>query len=275
LLAISLAVSNIARQRSPLIAPGDPLTARDSFQHVPLSRARLRQRLVLVTGASRGIGRTLSYKLLDAGSRVIGIGRDFSQWALPRTGFAAIEADLSDLDRLVPLLAEIAREHPDLEAVVSNAGAGRFGHLEQLSPRQVRESLDINLTQHILVARAFLPLLKRRQSSDLIFMGSDSALSGGIKGAVYVACKSALRGLARSLRQECAASGVRVGIVNPGMVRTGFFDDLNFRPGEAPENAIDAEAVADLILAMLDAPPGTVVDEVNLSPLKKVIRFGD
>jgi hypothetical protein len=59
------------------------------------------------------------------------------------------------------------------------------------------------------------------------------------------------------------------------MVRTGFFDDLNFRPGEAPENAIEAEAVADLILAMLDAPPGTVVDEVNLSPLKKVIRFGD
>jgi len=240
---------------------------------VSRSRGEPRHNLVLVTGASRGIGRALSLRLLDAGIRVIGIGREFSQWALPRRHFKAVEADLADLDALVPLLSEIARDNPALDAVVSNAGAGRFGHLEQFSPRQVRESLDINLTQHILVARAFLPLLKRRESADLIFMGSEAALSGGVKGAVYSACKSALRTLARSLRQECAASGVRVGIVNPGMVRTGFFDDLDFCPAEAPENAIAPEAVADLVIAMLCAPPGTVVDEVNLTPLKKVIRF--
>jgi 3-hydroxy acid dehydrogenase/malonic semialdehyde reductase len=233
------------------------------------------QRLVLITGASRGIGRALALRLLEGGGRVVGIGRDFSQWALPRAGLEAVEADLGDLDALVPLLSEIARTHPELDAVLSNAGAGSFGHLEQLSPRQIRESLDINLTQHILVARAFLPLLKRRGRGDLIFMGSETALAGGIKGSVYSACKSALRGLARSLRQECAASGVRVGIVNPAMVRTGFFDGLHFRPGEAPENAIEPETVADLIIAMLNAPPGTVVDEVNLSPLKKVIRFGN
>lgn len=231
-----------------------------------------RERSVLITGASRGIGRALSLKLLDAGNRVIGIGRDFSQWALPRNGFEAFTADLADLDALPELLSGIARSRGELDAVVSNAGAGRFGHLEQFSPRQIRSCVDINLTQHILVARAFLPLLKRHGSADLIFMGSETALSGGVKGSIYSACKSALRALARSLRQECAASGVRVGIVNPGMVRTGFFDGLHFGPGEATENAIAPEDVADLILAMLGAPPGTVVDEVNLSPLKKVIR---
>jgi 3-hydroxy acid dehydrogenase/malonic semialdehyde reductase len=240
---------------------------------MPPSRGDLHQRLVLITGASRGMGRALSLRLLDAGSRVIGIGRDFSQWQLPRPGFDALEVDLADLEAVVPLLSQIARKNPELDAVISNAGAGRFGHLEQLSPRQVRESLDINLTQHILVARAFLPLLKRRESADLIFMGSEAALSGGVRGSVYSACKSALRALARSLRQECATSGVRVGIVNPGMVRTGFFDELDFTPGEEPENAIPPEAVSELVMAMLRAPPGTVVDEVNLSPLKKVIRF--
>jgi len=234
----------------------------------------LGRRLVLVTGASRGIGRALSLKLLDAGSRVIGIGRDFSHWSLPRAGFEAITAELADLDGLPRLLAEVAGDHPELDAVVSNAGAGRFGHLEQFSPHQIRASVDLNLTQHILVARTFLPLLKRRGRADLIFMGSETALSGGIKGAVYSACKSALRGLARSLRQECAAAGVRVGIVNPGLVRTGFFDRLDFRPGPAPENAIAPDDVADAVIAMLSASPGTVVDEVNLSPLKKVIRFG-
>jgi len=58
------------------------------------------------------------------------------------------------------------------------------------------------------------------------------------------------------------------------LVRTGFFDRLAFRPGEAPENAIAPDAVADAVIAMLNVPPGTVVDEINLSPLKKVIRFG-
>jgi len=229
---------------------------------------------VLVTGASRGIGQALSLKLLDAGSWVVGIGRDFSHWSLPRTGFEAITADLADLDRLPDLLSEIAGSHRELDAVVSNAGAGRFGHLEQLSPHRIRASVDLNLTQHILVARAFLPLLKRRGRGDLIFMGSETALTGGIRSAVYSACKSALRGLARSLRQECAASGVRIGIVNPGLVRTGFFDALDFRPGAAPENAITPDAVADIIMTMLRAAPETVVDEVNLSPLKKVISFG-
>jgi short-subunit dehydrogenase len=116
-------------------------------------------------------------------------------------------------------------------------------------------------------------MLKRRDTADLVFMGSETALSGGIKGAVYSACKSALRGLARSLRQECAAGGVRVGIVNPGMVRTGFYNELDFGPDEAPTSSIAPEDVADLIIAMLCTSPGAVVDEINLSPLKKVIRF--
>jgi len=231
-------------------------------------------REVLVTGASRGIGRALTLELLDAGSRVVGVGRDFSRWTLPLPGFAPITADLADLDGLTPVLAKIARDHPALDAVVSNAGAGRFGHLEQFSHDQVRQTLDLNLTQHILVARALVPVLKRRGRADLIFMGSEAGLTGGVKGAVYSACKAALRALVRSLRAECAPAGVRVGIVNPGMVRTEFYDGLDFRPGEAPENAIPPEAVAELVLAMLRAPPGTVVDEINLSPLKKVIRFG-
>jgi len=236
-------------------------------------------RLVLITGASRGIGQALSLKLLEAGNRVIGIGRDFSHWSLPRAGFEAVTIDLADLDALPQRLSQVAGDYRpwvdnELDAVISNAGAGRFGHLEQFSPHQIRTSVDLNLTQHILVARTFLPLLKRWGRGDLIFMGSETALAGGIKGAVYSACKSALRGLAQSLRRECAAAGVRVGIVNPGLVRTGFFDGLAFRPGETSENAIAPDAVADAIIAMLDAPRGTVVDEINLSPLKQVIRFG-
>ena len=61
-------------------------------------------------------------------------------------------------------------------------------------------------------------------------------------------------------------------IIHPGMVRTGFFDDLNFAPGDAADNAIEPQDVAAAVNLVLGARPGTVFDELTLSPLKKVVR---
>jgi 3-hydroxy acid dehydrogenase/malonic semialdehyde reductase len=235
----------------------------------------LAQRRILITGASRGIGAAIAKRLLADGARVIGIARDFSSWRQMPDGFSPVPVDLSDLDALPERLKRVQDEHPGIDGVICNAGSGRFGALEQFSAQHIRAMVDLNLTQHLLVARAMLPSLKRRDFGDLLFMGSEAALAGGRNGAVYAACKFALRGLAQSLRQEGAAAGVRVGLVNPGMVDTGFFDQLDFRPGELPENHIRPEDVAEAVVTMLSTPPGTVIDEINLSPLKKVVRFGN
>jgi NADP-dependent 3-hydroxy acid dehydrogenase YdfG len=74
------------------------------------------------------------------------------------------------------------------------------------------------------------------------------------------------------LRQESAAAGIRVTLINPGMVRTGFFDQLDFEPGEDPTHAIVPEDIAVAVKMVLSARPETVFDEINLSPLKKVVR---
>ncbi|MCK5307276.1 MAG: SDR family oxidoreductase, partial [Zetaproteobacteria bacterium] len=118
---------------------------------------------------------------------------------------------------------------------------------------------------------ALLPGMKQRKSGTLIFMGSETALDGAKRGTVYSASKFGLRGLAQSLRLECATSGVRVGIINPGMVKTEFFDQLDFQPGVDPDNYILPEDVAEAVLLVLEARYGTVFDEINLSPQKKVI----
>jgi NADP-dependent 3-hydroxy acid dehydrogenase YdfG len=80
-----------------------------------------------------------------------------------------------------------------------------------------------------------------------------------------------MRGFAQALREECGGSGIRVGIVNPGMVKTPFFDDLDFAPGDREDNYVEPADVASGIVWMLNSRPGTVIDEINLSPLKKVI----
>lgn len=231
------------------------------------------ERKILITGASHGIGAAIARGLLAAGATVVGIGRDFSDWPNTCEHFQAERIDLANLDRLPERLKTLAAAHPDLDGVICNAGSGRFGALEQFSATQVRALVDLNLTQHLLVARAFVPLLKRRGFGDLIFMGSEAALAGGRNGTLYSACKFALRGAAQSLRPECAAAGVRVSLINPGMVATGFFEGLDFCPGERPENYIRTSDVAAAVLHLLSAPPGTVTDEINLSPLKHVIRF--
>ena len=154
-----------------------------------------------------------------------------------------------------------------------NAGYGRFGSLEEFSYHQIREMVDTNLLQHIFVARTFLPRFKKLNAGDLIIIGSEAALTGGKRGAVYSACKFALRGLAQSLREECSSSGIRVCLINPGMVSTEFFKDLDFAPGPDPANHVRPDDIAETVCLVLKAHPGTVFDEINLNPLKKVIQF--
>ncbi len=122
-----------------------------------------------------------------------------------------------------------------------------------------------------MFARAALPHLKKRDESRLIFVGSEAAWRGGKQGAIYCAAKFGLRGFALALREECQGSGVHISIVHPGPVRTPWFDSLEFAPGPEPENAIEPEDVARVIADTLAMRAGTVVDEVLLSPLKRVV----
>lgn len=229
--------------------------------------------LIIVTGASSGIGRATTTLLLENDFRVTGLARDFSKFPCDSPHFEAVEVDLSDLDSLPEQLATLTGHHPLVRGLVCCAGSGRFGSLEEFSYRQIRGLIELNLTSQVYIARALLPGMKQQRQGDIVFMGSEAALSGGRRGSVYSATKFGLRGLAQSLRQECAASGVRVSLINPGMVRTEFFDALDFGPGEDPDNYILPGDVAQAILDVIRARPGTVLDEINLSPQKKVIRL--
>lgn len=228
---------------------------------------------IIVSGASSGIGRAISNRLLQAGYRVTGLARDFSKFPCDDPDFTPISMDLADLDTLPAALDELGRQQAAVDGLICCAGSGRFGSLEEFSPAQIRALLDLNLTSQLYLVRALLPGMKQRSRGNIIFMGSEAALAGGKRGAVYSAAKFGLRGLAQALRQECAASGLRVSIINPGMVQTPFFNELDFRPGEEPDNYILPEDVAAAVQLVLEAREGTVFDEINLSPQKKVIRF--
>ena len=229
------------------------------------------QRTVVVSGASRGIGLAISQSLIADGHSVIALARDFSHTGFKHKNFSTHCVDLGDSAQPDAELQSLLQERP-VDALVSNAGRGRFGSLEQYSAQQIQHELQINLVSHILLCRFLVPYLKRLKRSDIVFIGSESALQGGRYGSIYSAAKFGLRGFAQALRHECANSNCHVGVVNPGMVRTDFFSELNFEPGDDDDNALLAEDVAAAVMQMLHSADRAVIDEINLNPLKKVIR---
>jgi 3-hydroxy acid dehydrogenase / malonic semialdehyde reductase len=231
------------------------------------------KRTVLVTGASSGIGRAVARNLLQQGHHVIGVSRDCRKFTRQMDNFNSVQLDLSQLYDIPQKIRPMQQMFPGIDAVVFAAGRGQFGSLEEFSYAQIEALMAINFTSQVFLAKALLPSLKRNNNSDLIFIGSEAALKGSRKGAVYCAGKFALRGFTQALREECSKSNVRVCLINPGMVKTAFFENLTFEPGEDESNTILPEDVADAVSYVLGSRPQIVIDEINLSPLNKVIKF--
>lgn len=238
-----------------------------------------RSRTVLLSGASRGIGKAISEALLKQNHRVIGITRssdanteDESTVENTRSKpLVNYHLDLENLAAIEPFVNRIIRLHP-IDALICCAGQGRFGSLEEFSSDQIQQLTTVNLLSHLLLCRHALPTLKRNDRSDIVFIGSENALHGGRYGAVYSASKAGLRAFAQSLQHECSSSNCHIGIVNPGITRTSFFDNLSFEPGDDSANAIDPDTVASCVMQLLNAPDNSVINEINLDPLKKVVN---
>ena len=226
----------------------------------------------MVTGATSGIGRAVALRLLEEGWKVVGVGRREADEALgSHDGFVGEQIDLADLGRLPRELDILARQHRTIEALVLAAGQGLLGGFEEQSYEQIRQLVDLDLTAQIFCARAFLPAFKRHGRGDLIFLGSEAARQGRRHGAVYCATKFGLRGFTQALREESARRGVRVTLINPGFVRTPFFDPLPIEPGPDRVHALEPEDVARAVSMVLDAPPEVVFDEIDLSPRQQQV----
>ena len=231
------------------------------------------KRTVLVTGASSGIGRAVAQNLLQQGHTVIGVSRDCRKFVRQMDNFSFVQLDLSQLNELPQKIRQLQQMFPEIDAVVFSAGMGRFGSVEEFSYSQIEALMTINFTSQVFLTKALLPALKRKASSDLIFIGSEAALKGSRKAAVYCAGKFALRGFTQALREECGNSNVRVCLINPGMVKTAFFENLTFEPGDHESNAILPEDVAEAVAYVLNSKAQIVIDEINMSPLNKVVKF--
>ena len=233
----------------------------------------MKEKCVLVTGSSSGIGYEITLKLLDLGAKVIGIARNHDRSKLENKNYTTYKCDVSAHQKLEILLKQILKKHPQINCFISNAGYGDFGPLENFSTLQIKSFIATNLTSHMVITKLLLPHFKRIKMGDIIFIGSEAGLLGTQNGSLYCAAKFGLRGFSEALSKDVAKKNIRVSIINPGMVRTDFFENLNFEPGSNEGNAVCIKDISSTVEYILNLSRNTIVNEINLSPSKKAIKF--
>ena len=233
----------------------------------------MKDKCILVTGSSSGIGYEITSKLLDLGAKVIGIARNHDKSNLENKNYTTYNCDVSVHEKLEILMKQILKNHPQINCLISNAGYGNFGPLENFSTLQINNFLSTNLTSHLIITKLLLPHFKRNKMGDIIFIGSESGLLGAKNGSLYCTAKFGLRGFTESLSKDVSKKNIRVSLINPGMVRTDFFENLNFEPGNNEENTISIKDISSTVAYILALSRNTIVDEINLSPSKKSVKF--
>lgn len=237
--------------------------------------SRLDQQLAVVTGASRGIGAAIATDLAEAGARVVRVARTLQRRSTGQVH--DLPCDLTVPEQVERLAATVIEQHGVPDIVVSNAGAFLLRPLDSTSALDLDGQLAVNLKATFLVAKAFLPLMRRAGRGSFITIGSVADHRGFPENVAYAASKYALRGLHETLLEEYRGSGVRLTLVSPGPTDTAVWDpyDPDRRKGFVPRaGMLHPSDVADAVLFVATRPPHVLIDWLRLGPSGKKAGHG-
>jgi NAD(P)-dependent dehydrogenase (short-subunit alcohol dehydrogenase family) len=252
-----------------------------------------RQRVILITGASRGIGAACAELLASHGHRVFGTSRQQPPSLLNNEGPGQVEMLRMDVDDETSVDAGIQRlldRTGRLDVVVNNAGVAILGSVEDSSVEEARSQLETNLLGTWRVCRAALPVMRRQGDGLIVNMGSLGGLTGIPFQAIYSASKFGVEGLTESLRMEVRPFGIRVVVLEPGNIDTGATlgagrtrvqtDVYTERQERAVRAMIDGEAdgpapeaVAQLLAGVIATAKPRVRYTVGALPERAAVRL--
>jgi len=226
--------------------------------------------VAIVTGASRGIGLAVAEQLLGAGAKVMLCGRDPAriESVISRLGESYDPArvgggvcDVTDEAAVEAFVADTVERFGALDVLVNNAGVCHRGPVDQLTPREWRETIDVNLTGVFLCSRAAIPYLQERRGF-VINIASRAGINAFPGGAAYNASKFGLIGLSEAMVLDLRPRGIRVSYIMPGRVNTDF-------GGEDPEDwHLTTEDVASAVLHALSYPERALASRIELRPYR-------
>ncbi|MDP3791529.1 MAG: SDR family oxidoreductase [Candidatus Omnitrophota bacterium] len=192
-----------------------------------LDKFGLKGKVVLITGTSKGLGRSIAEGLLEAGADVVALDRSENDY-LPKLGkrlgvvFERIKVDLlqaseKDLEKVVN---QVKKEFSRLDILINSAGISRRGEVEDFSDTDWQDVLKINLTVPFYLSRVAAKIFIKQRSGKIINLASMLSFQGGLRVPSYVASKHGIIGLTKSFANGLGKYGINVNAVAPGFMAT-------------------------------------------------------
>ena len=230
----------------------------------------IKDKIAIISGASSGLGESMSQLLTRKGARVYGLARNEQKLNVLKERFGEhfipIALDISVETKVQQWVKNTFSDTHVPDILINNAGAGYLNSFEKLTSMQWHAMINTNLNGLFYLTSTVVHLMKIKQaSSHIINIGSILGKTTTHKSTAYSATKFAIQGFSEALGKELRNDGIKITCINPGSISTRFFENSGIEPHE---NMLDPEDIARLIVNILETPDNMLIDELTLRPLQ-------
>lgn len=243
---------------------------------------QIKNQVIVITGASTGIGRQTALTLAKRGAKVVvGARREAKLQALvdeiKASGGEAVYAltDVTDFDQVQSLIDLAVATYERVDVLFNNAGVMPVGQLNDLTVPQLEQLVDVNIKGVLYGIKAVLPIMHRQKSGHIITMGSNASHVVVPEFAMYASTKFAVRAIMDGVRQEEIGQAIRTTLIAPGTVRTNLYESIGdpIKQQQSKEfvavHGMQPEIIANAVVYALEQPENIGINEILIRDVEQ------